>query len=93
MIKEHRDHDLAAEHGAARLHIPIVTNPAVDFVLNGRRVVMAAGECWYLRLSDPHSVDNGGADRIHLVIDIVANDWFRQLLDSPSGADATTVVG
>lgn len=78
VIKEHRDHDLAYEYGAMRLHIPVVTNPDVEFLLNGERAVMNAGECWYLRLSDPHAVANrGSADRVHLVIDAEVNDWLR----------------
>lgn len=77
VIKEHRDHDLAAEWGAARIHIPITTNPQVEFLLNRRRIVMEPGSAWYLRLSDPHSVANRGmSDRVHLVIDCTANDWL-----------------
>ena len=40
IIKEHRDHDLCFEQGAARLHIPVVTNPDVEFLLNGSRVAL-----------------------------------------------------
>jgi hypothetical protein len=81
-IKTHRDHDLDVEHGRVRLHVPIVTNPGVDFRLNGTRVVLAEGECWYLRLSDPHSVTNGGdRDRVHLVVDALANPWMHGLLE------------
>ena len=77
VIKEHHDHDLAAEWGAARIHIPITTNPQVEFLLNQRRIVMEPGGAWYLRLSDPHSVANRGtSDRVHLVIDCIANDWL-----------------
>lgn len=69
-IKEHRDHDLSLEDGAIRLHIPIRTSEDVEFFLNGSRVRMAEGECWYLRLSDPHSVYNGSQiRRVHMVID------------------------
>ena len=81
-IKEHRDRDLDAEHGAARIHIPIVTNPRVEFEVNRVPVTMAPGETWYLRLADPHRVFNGGTtDRIHLVVDAVVNDWMRDQLD------------
>ncbi|MES2177562.1 MAG: aspartyl/asparaginyl beta-hydroxylase domain-containing protein [Gemmatimonadota bacterium] len=77
VILEHTDHDLSAEAGHARIHIPITTNPGVTFLLNQRRVVMSEGECWYLRLSDPHSVRNDGTSaRVHLVIDTVANEWL-----------------
>ena len=81
-IREHTDHDLAAENGTARLHIPIVTNDGVDFRLNGTRVFMNEGECWYLRLSDPHSVENNGdSDRVHLVIDAEVDGWLQAHLD------------
>lgn len=80
-IKPHSDHDLSPEFGRARLHIPITTNPAVDFLLNGEPVVMRAGECWYLRLADTHSVFNGGeSDRIHLVVDAVVDPWLEEML-------------
>jgi hypothetical protein len=79
-IKEHTDYDLRFEEGKARLHVPVVTNDGVEFYLNDRRVVMAAGECWYLRLSDPHRVVNRGAtDRVHLVIDVKVNGWLTGL--------------
>jgi hypothetical protein len=82
VIKEHRDHDLDADGGAVRFHIPVATNPDVVFELNGSRVAMEAGSVWYLRLSDPHRVANRGAtDRVHLVIDAQVNDWVRRLLD------------
>lgn len=82
MIKEHSDMQLSAEDGCARLHIPIRTNADVNFMLNGSRVVMEEGECWYLRLSDPHSVVNGGtSDRIHLVVDAVIDDWLLHVLN------------
>lgn len=80
-ILRHSDHDLSAEFGQVRLHIPLTTNPLVDFRVNDTTVTMAPGECWYLRLSDPHSVDNRGqTERIHLVIDARANDWLADLL-------------
>jgi len=82
-IKEHRDHDLAFEDGTVRLHIPVTTNPQVEFVLNGTPVTMEPGSVWYLRLSDPHRVTNGGTrDRVHLVIDATVNDWLTRLLIS-----------
>lgn len=81
VIKEHCDYNLSLEDGELRLHIPITTNPDVDFVLDGRRVVMNPGEVWYHNFNLPHSVANRGAtDRIHLVIDCFANDWIRALI-------------
>ncbi|MBX3563208.1 MAG: aspartyl/asparaginyl beta-hydroxylase domain-containing protein [Sphingomonas sp.] len=83
VIKEHRDHDLAAEFGMARIHVPIATNPGVEFLVNRAPVAMAPGEAWYLRLSDPHAVANRGeSDRIHLVIDVLVDGWLAAQLES-----------
>lgn len=70
LIHPHRDDDLDAGLGRARLHVALATNDAVEFRVNDVPVTLAVGELWYLRLSDVHSVANRGAsDRIHLVID------------------------
>jgi hypothetical protein len=80
VIKEHTDHDLAFDQGKVRLHIPITTNPGVEFVLNGTPLKMTPGSCWYLRLADPHQVNNRSElDRVHLVIDAVVDSWLDQL--------------
>ena len=86
VIKEHTDHDLCFEQGSVRLHIPILTNDGVAFELNHRRVILEAGSCWYLRLSDPHSVANrGDADRVHLVIDAGVNEWVEAAFAAAAG--------
>jgi hypothetical protein len=78
-IKEHQDYDLDEEE--VRIHIPVYTNDKVSFCVNGVEVKMNEGECWYLRLSDPHRVLNAGeTDRIHLVIDLKLNDWLKEIL-------------
>jgi hypothetical protein len=83
VIKEHTDLALSAEEGTARIHIPVVTSPDVEFYLNGSRVVMEAGSAWYLRLSDRHRVhNNGDSARVHMVIDATVNDWLRALLEA-----------
>lgn len=79
-IREHTDNDLRFEQGVARIHVPLVTSPDVIFWLNGSQVTLDAGTTWYLRLSDPHAVYNGGTkDRIHLVIDTRVNPWLESL--------------
>jgi hypothetical protein len=89
IIKPHRDHDLEFESGAARIHIPITTNPGVEFLLNGTPVAMDLGSAWYLRLSDIHSAANRGtSDRVHLVIDAAANDWLADLLGQAANLDS-----
>lgn len=80
IIREHRDHELSFEEGEVRFHIPIVTNPEVEFFLEDERVMMQEGECWYLNLLLPHRVNNAGTtDRVHLVIDCRVNDWIKNL--------------
>jgi mannose-6-phosphate isomerase-like protein (cupin superfamily) len=79
-IKTHCDPDLAFEEGTVRLHIPISTNPRVEFLLNGTHVAMQPGECWYLRLSDPHSARNDGETaRVHIVIDAPVGEDLKAL--------------
>jgi hypothetical protein len=86
VIKEHTDHDLCFEQGSVRIHIPILTNDGVAFELNRRRVILEPGSCWYLRLSDPHSVANrGDADRVHLVIDARVNAWVEAAFAAAAG--------
>ncbi len=82
-IHAHRDHDLDAAEGRARIHVPVTTNRQVSFLLNGVAVAMVPGEAWYLRLADPHAVRNDGAsDRVHLVLDVRVNDWLAGMLES-----------
>lgn len=79
-IKPHSDHCLGYEDGYFRLHIPIITNSDVIFILDDNRLIMNEGECWYINANFTHSVANNGAeDRIHLVIDGIRNEWSDQL--------------
>jgi quercetin dioxygenase-like cupin family protein len=79
-IKPHTDHELGYENGQFRLHIPIVTNPEIEFILAGERLIMLPGECWYTNVNFVHSVANRGtSDRVHLVIDGVRNAWTDEL--------------
>lgn len=79
VIKEHCDHDLSFEDGEVRFHIPVSTNPAVEFFLSDERILMQEGECWYLNLTLKHRINNfGHTDRIHLVLDCKVNDWLNE---------------
>lgn len=80
VVKEHTDPTLGLEieKSVIRLTIPIVTNDKVEFYLNDEIVPMNLGECWYLRLTDPHRVVNGGdTERVNMTIDMVPNEWVR----------------
>lgn len=86
-VGDHRDHMLRAEDGEARLHIPVLTNPDVEFVVGGEAVEMGAGECWYLDLTLPHRVANRGAEpRVHLVVDCDVDEWLATLLSAAATA-------
>ncbi|MEO6742066.1 MAG: aspartyl/asparaginyl beta-hydroxylase domain-containing protein [Chthoniobacteraceae bacterium] len=78
VIKPHRDAELAFENGEARIHVPIFTNPKVEFFMENQRVIMEPGTCWYINANLMHRVANhGDCDRIHLVVDCVVDDWLR----------------
>ncbi|AFD07705.1 aspartyl/asparaginyl beta-hydroxylase domain-containing protein [Solitalea canadensis] len=80
IIKTHVDQELGYSDGYFRLHIPIQTNPDVDFIVNSNDLRMKPGECWYANFSLPHSVANRGTiNRIHLVIDCKRNNWSDEV--------------
>jgi len=91
-----------AEAGAApgkvvRIHIPLVTNRDVLFHcwdLEGEqhRLHMYYGAAFFLDVRKPHTAKNGGgAPRIHLVADVVANqettDMLAEALEAPTVAE------
>ncbi|MFK7907845.1 MAG: aspartyl/asparaginyl beta-hydroxylase domain-containing protein [Chitinophagales bacterium] len=83
VVKEHTDPTLGLEvhKSVIRLTVPIVGNDKVEFFLNNTIVPMNLGECWYLRLTDPHRVVNGGtSQRINLTIDMIPNEWVQSLI-------------
>lgn len=80
-IREHKDHKLSLDDGVVRIHIPIITDPRVEFFVDNHRLVMNEGECWYINFNLPHRVYNHSpVDRVHLVMDCVVNDWLRSLI-------------
>ncbi|MEP7284678.1 MAG: aspartyl/asparaginyl beta-hydroxylase domain-containing protein [Chloroflexota bacterium] len=82
-IREHTDRELEYENGEVRLHVPVLTNPEIEFYLNGERLKMQEGECWYTNVNLPHHIANHSAsDRVHLVIDCVVNDWLRTVFEA-----------
>ncbi len=87
VIKEHTDIDMGVESGSVRIHVPVTTSPDVEFLLNRTRVDMKEGQAWYLRLGDPHAVANrGAADRVHLMLDLFANDWLMGFFEDAARA-------
>ncbi|WP_233194530.1 aspartyl/asparaginyl beta-hydroxylase domain-containing protein [Aquimarina sp. I32.4] len=85
IVKEHTDPTLALEihKSVIRLTIPILRNDKVTFFLNDLPVPMQSGECWYLRLTDPHKITNeGDIERVNLTIDMIPNDWIREMIEN-----------
>ncbi|MBK6826968.1 MAG: aspartyl/asparaginyl beta-hydroxylase domain-containing protein [Chitinophagaceae bacterium] len=84
-VHEHKDRDLCYEEGLVRFHIPVFTNPDVDFYLGGEKMILEEGSCWYMNFNLPHSLHNkSNQDRIHLVVDARVNQWVQDLfLDTP----------
>lgn len=88
-IKPHTDHELGYENDNFRIHIPIITNDRIEFVLDGELLFMNPGECWYTNVNYVHSVkNNSDSDRVHLVIDYERNEWSDQLFFSLAPADS-----
>jgi len=83
MIKEHRDAELSFEHTEIRLHIPVKTDPEVEFYLDKERMNLQEGECWYMNFNLPHSIHNKSSiHRVHLVIDALVNDWVKDIFNN-----------
>ncbi|MDH4568068.1 aspartyl beta-hydroxylase [Pseudomonas sp. BN414] len=81
-IHEHCDPDLGVPGSDLRLHVPLLSPPGVEFLVDGLQAPMQPGECWFLDLSRPHRVDNPGpGERIHLVLDCQPNDWLLGLIE------------
>jgi len=73
-----------------RIHIPVITNPGVEFTCGDETVHMAAGECWVFDSFRPHDVQNRGSERrIHLVLDTVGSDRMWHLMDAAKDAEQT----
>ncbi|MFN8244565.1 MAG: aspartyl/asparaginyl beta-hydroxylase domain-containing protein [Ferruginibacter sp.] len=92
-VHEHKDADLCFEEGLARFHIPVRTNPQIEFILQGEQMHLKEGECWYMNFNLPHSLHNkSNTDRVHLVIDAGVNDWMRQLFASPANVNKKEIA-
>ena len=79
-----------------RLHVPIVTDPSVQFACGGQHLHMAAGSCWTFDTWRSHHVQNpSGLRRIHLVADTTGSPWLWDRIDMgerPFAAHAATTA-
>ncbi len=80
-IHPHRDTSGALELGYLRFHVPVRTNPQVEFLVDDVAVRMQEGQLWALNTSPRHSVSNlGNSDRVHLVLEVEVNQWVKSVL-------------
>ncbi|WND03883.1 aspartyl/asparaginyl beta-hydroxylase domain-containing protein [Temperatibacter marinus] len=57
-------------HAGHRVHIPLVTNPACRFTVDGRPYKFEVGQAYEINNQKPHSVINNGRDnRLHIIFD------------------------
>ena len=80
----HRDLNYYWMH-RVRVHVPIVTDPAVRFLCGERELHMAAGEAWIFDTLKRHNVINPNPTRrIHLVADTVGSEDFWRMVEGES---------
>jgi len=80
-IFPHSDPMHQVDPDMVRIHVPVQTSPAVAFHVHGVRLQMLPGETWFVDVRFRHSVRNeGDTDRVHLVIDVMANSELRAMM-------------
>ena len=76
-IAPHRD-KLHSFHLGHRIHVPITTNPAVRFTIDGRPYAFEVGKAYELNNQKLHSVMNmGKEDRISFIFDYIPADKLQ----------------
>ena len=76
-INPHRD-SLRSFHMGHRIHVPITTNAAVRFTINGKPFPFEVGKAYELNNQKQHSVINmGREDRISFIFDYVPADKLK----------------
>jgi LPS sulfotransferase NodH len=76
-----------------RLHLPVITRPAVRFYCGDDSVHMAAGEAWLFDNWRQHRVENDtDHERIHLVADTSGGSSFWQFVAQSQSPGASDVV-
>lgn len=76
-----------------RIHIPVITNPGVQFTCDTNTVHMAAGECWAFDSFCLHNVRNLGTEkRVHLVLDTVGGEKLWDLMVNARRAQGDEIV-
>ena len=83
-ILPHRDSHPSFGAGH-RIHVPIVTNPRVRFMIDGRPYQLQVGEAYEINNQKVHSVMNKGAeDRINFIFDYVPPGAMPSRVGAPA---------
>lgn len=82
-------------HRHHRIHVPITTHPDAVLVADGRACHLEPGRAWTFDNQSRHGFANGGAERVHLIVDVLDSPALRRLLDGgrhhPGVPDAAAV--
>ena len=74
-----------------RIHVPIITDPAVTFYCGDKTLHMEAGDAWIFDSWKYHKVvNNSDIFRVHLVIDIAGSHKFWQMVDRVTNTEGKT---
>ncbi len=69
-IPEHRDEN-PASHVPSKLHVPLITDPAIGFTIGAVRHHLAYGRGYEINNMLPHAIDNDSeVARVHLIFEI-----------------------
>lgn len=79
MTRVHCD-DHEAWEQSVRVHFPIVTNDGAFLMAEGKAKHLSVGEVWTFDNQVPHSVVNGDAVRVHMIIDVLPNPKLEALM-------------
>jgi len=87
VLHPHRDLTGASMNNRIRFHVPVITNPGVEFIVNNEKIKMAPGDLWCLDTSYVHSVRNDGDEtRVHIIVECNINAEIKKRL--PNGYSA-----
>lgn len=79
IIMHDKDGDVDAFRYSRRLHLPIVTDENVEFIIDDERIHFKEGIIYELNNLIPHGVENNSDnDRIHIIIDLIEKKDFSK---------------
>ena len=80
-VEAHIDLKESPQRNELRIHLPIITNEGAVLTFGAKNFSWKPGELWTADFSLPHSIQNTGPMRVHLVADLkVSPPTLNQLL-------------